>query len=399
MPLFHAAVIHPDRPVTYHGTVDEYHLKDVRAVAALPSTPRHVIEHPRHPGSVFVLREDGDLDWYQPVRTAPAPSGAQHRGKPAGRVEPGRTAAATATAATQDQGTLWIGQAIRCGDGVIGGPMDTPGNPPRVVHHTTESPAGGKYLEAVTSYLIKVSAEPHLIYCPVTDRVGQFGPLHHSARALRNDGSRRTNREGRVCIQIEVLGRAATPWTAGWNPRDKAGWQQILTAIRSWDVPDLWPAGPAVTYPDGSTTRSRSVWQSQGGHFGHCHVPGNDHGDPGAIDTVKVMSARAQPRPGGRSRQVSLAHVVAAARKDPPGPDGHRTHPADVQTVENALVTEGLLEPRYADGSFGTKSIEAYAAWQRSEAGGSYRGRDADGTPGHDSLTRLGKRHGFTVIP
>ncbi|MEU2752429.1 peptidoglycan-binding protein LysM [Streptomyces collinus] len=397
MPLFHATVIHPDRSITYRGTVDQHHLADVRAVAALPSTPRHVIEHPRHPGSVFVLREDGDLEWYQPVRTAPAPSGARHREKPALHREPGRTAAATA--AIRDQGTLWIGHAIRCGDGVIGGPMDTPGNPPRVVHHTTESPAGGKYLEAVASYLIKVSAEPHLIYCPVTDRVGQFGPLHHSARALRNDGSRRTNREGRACIQIEVLGRAATPWTAGWDPRDKPGWQRILTAIRSWDVPGLWPAGPPVTYPGGSATRSRSVWQSKGGHFGHCHVPGNDHGDPGAIDAATVLSARVQPSPGSPSRQVSLAHVVAAARKDPPGPDGHRTHPAEVQTVENALVTEGLLEPRYADGSFGTKSIEAYAAWQRSEAGGSYRGGDADGTPGLDSLTRLGRRHGFTVIP
>ncbi|MER7901623.1 peptidoglycan-binding protein LysM [Streptomyces sp. NPDC096046] len=398
MPLYHAAVIHPDQSVTYHGTIDERHLKVARAIAALPSAARHIVEHPRHPGSVFVLRENGDLDWYQPVHTASAPPEIRLPARPV-RTESRRRAAATGTAATQDPGTLWIGQAIRYGDGVIGGPMDTPGNPPRVVHHTTESPAGGKYLEAVASYLIKVAAEPHLIYCPVTDRVGQFGPLHHSARALRNDGSRRTNREGRVCIQIEVLGRAATPWTTEWDPRDKPGWQRILTAIRSWDVPDLWPAGPPVIYPGGSPARSRSVWQSKGGHFGHCHVPGNDHGDPGALDTAKVLSVRAQPRPGGRSRQVSLAHVVAAATTDPPGPGGHQTHPADVRTVEDALVTEGLLEPRYADGSFGTKTVEAYAAWQRSEAGGSYRGRDADGTPGRDSLTRLGKRHAFTVIP
>ncbi|MEV6183326.1 hypothetical protein [Streptomyces sp. NPDC052015] len=187
-----------------------------------------------------------------------------------------------------------------------------------------------------------MAAEPHLIYCPVTDRVGQFGPLNHSARALRNDGSRRTNREGRVCIQIEVLGHAARPWTAGWDPSDKPGWQRILDAIRSWDVPDVWPAGPPVTYPGGSAPRSRSVWQFMGGHFGHCHVPGNDHGDPGAIDIVKALSATAPPRPGSRSRpRVSLARVVAAATNDPSGPEGHRTHPAEVRVVEDALVAEG----------------------------------------------------------
>ncbi|MGW0615038.1 peptidoglycan-binding protein LysM [Streptomyces sp. NPDC002788] len=389
MPRFHAAVIHPEQSVTYCGTVGEDHVQDACAMAALPSASRHIVEHPRQPGSIFVLREDGDLDWYQPVD-----DGAGGPGKQAARSAQGRTEAATP--ASQDRCTVWVDRAIRFGDGVIGGPMDTPGNPPRVVHHTTESPAGGKYLDAVSSYLIKVAAEPHLIYCPVTDRVGQFGPLHHSARALRNDGSRRTNREGSVCVQIEVLGYAARPWTAGWDPQTKPGWQEILAALRSWEVPDVWPAGPPVAYPGGSASRSRRVWQSRGGHFGHCHVPGNDHGDPGAIDTAKVLSAKAQP---DRPRpHVTLAHVIAAARRDPSGPDGHRTHPADVRVVEDALVAEGLLPRRYADGSFGTKTLESYAAWQRSQAGGSYRGKDADGIPGRDSLTRLGKRHGFTVI-
>ncbi|KPC75888.1 peptidoglycan-binding protein LysM, partial [Streptomyces sp. NRRL WC-3753] len=90
---------------------------------------------------------------------------------------------------------------------------DTPGNPARVVWHTTESPAGGNYFTSIAAYLIRVGAEPQVIYDPVTDKLGQFGPLNRSGRALRNDGSRRTNREGKVCIQVEVLGRAASPWT------------------------------------------------------------------------------------------------------------------------------------------------------------------------------------------
>lgn len=397
MTSFHAAVIHADQSVTYHGTVDTHHLRAVRAIAALPDTPRHVVEHPRRPGSVFVLREDGDLEWYRPVETARTPARPRDPAPPVPGPEqrgPGARAVDEAVRSTaQDPGTSWIAAAIRFGDGAIGGPMDTPRNPPRVVHHTTESPAGGKYLEAVASYLIRVAAEPHLIYCPVTDRVGQFGPLGHSARALRNDGPRRTNREGLVCVQIEVLGRAAEPWTDGWDPREKPGWQRILAAIRSWGVPDRWPAGPPVPYDGDPAPRSRSVWQSEGGHFGHCHVPGNDHDDPGAIDTAKVLSVGAGSRP-----RVSLARVVAAARTDPPAPDGHRTHPTDVRLVEEALAAEGLLERGYVDGSFGARTIEAYAAWQRSRAGGSYRGRDADGVPGMVSLTRLGDRHGFTVI-
>ncbi|MYX88495.1 peptidoglycan-binding protein LysM, partial [Streptomyces sp. SID4915] len=31
----------------------------------------------------------------------------------------------------------------------MGGAMDTPGNPPRVVWHTTESPAGGNYFTSI----------------------------------------------------------------------------------------------------------------------------------------------------------------------------------------------------------------------------------------------------------
>jgi len=402
MTTFHAAIVHPDQSVTYCGEVSQKHVDEARAIAAIESTPRFAREHPSRPGSVFVLREDGDLDWYEPVDAEPfivqAPATEPIIGIGSLTSDDVPAADELPRGAT---GTVWIPGAIRFGDGVIGGAMDTPGNPPRVVHHTTESPAGGKYLESVASYLMKVASEPQLIYCPVTDRVGQFGPLHQSARALRNDGSRRTNREGRVCIQIEVLGRAAQPWTTGWDPAKKPGWQKILAAARSWGVPDVFPAGPPPKYPSGSSARSRSVWQSKGGHFGHVDVPGNDHGDPGAIDTVKVLykATVPDPKPDPAKPRVSVAHLVAAARKDVPAPDGHTTYPGEVRIVENALVAEGLLARRYADGSFGSKTVAAYAAWQRSKAGGSYSGDAADGIPGLSSLTRLAARHGFIATP
>jgi hypothetical protein len=273
---YDAAVIHPDQTITYCGVVAQEHIDTVRALAALEDVPRHVKEDPRTPGGFFVLRIDGDLDWYQPTGAKPPVPAAPAPGPTESDLPRGLG------------GTVWIDGAIRLGSGVIGGAMDHPENPPRVVEHTTESPAGGSYLESVASYLMQVSSEPQIIYCPVTDRIGQFGPLNQSARALRNDGDRRTNREGEVCIQWEVLGYAAHPWTDGFDPAAKPAFQRLVAAADSWGVPRVWPAGPPSVYPGGTKSRSRTVWQESGGYFGHCDVPGNDHGDPGAIDTGKV---------------------------------------------------------------------------------------------------------------
>jgi len=103
--------------------------------------------------------------------------------------------------------------------------------------------------------------------------------------------------------------------------------------------------------------------------------------------------------PAGSGRTVSLSRILAAARADIPAPTGHQTYPEGVQLVEQALVAEGLMSPTYAsDGSWGTTTRDAYREWQRSAAGGGYRGAGADGYPGRDSLTRLGRRYGFTVV-
>ncbi|MYT30459.1 MULTISPECIES: N-acetylmuramoyl-L-alanine amidase [unclassified Streptomyces] len=103
-----------------------------------------------------------------------------------------------------------------------------------------------------------------------------------------------------------------------------------------------------------------------------------------------------KPSGGGTDAQpaVSLAHVIAAARTDAPAAQGHTTYKAEVLRVEQALAAEGLLASTWVDGSYGTKTATAYAAWQR-RCG--YTGRDADGIPGRNSLTALGKRHGFTA--
>jgi peptidoglycan hydrolase-like protein with peptidoglycan-binding domain len=98
--------------------------------------------------------------------------------------------------------------------------------------------------------------------------------------------------------------------------------------------------------------------------------------------------------PTPRLPRVSVANVVAAAHHDGPAPQGSALHRADVLPVEKALHAEGLLAPQWVDGSFGTRTRAAYAAWQ---ARVGYHGADADGIPGHASLADLGAKHGFTV--
>ncbi|MEV0222655.1 peptidoglycan-binding domain-containing protein [Streptomyces sp. NPDC050704] len=298
---------------------------------------------------------------------------------------------------------IWIDKAQRLGDGSIGGAMDLASAPGRVVWHTTESGSGDDAFRAVAAHLIRVSAEPHLLYAPTTDRLGQFGPLNQSARALRNDGSTRTNRVGKVCIQIEVLGRAAKPFTATWKPGPN--FRAMMAAIRSWNVPDTFPAGRLAKSAADATNRPRSVWLTKGGHYGHANIPGNDHWDPGNIDKSALFEAAdGKPAPGTGPKPpeppkpqkpvVDLSNLIAAARRDPGLPQGGKTHKADVLVVEKALVAEGLLPAQWADGSFGTRTVEAYAALQRRYG---YTGAEADGIPGRTTLGKLGAEHGFTV--
>jgi CHAP domain len=92
---------------------------------------------------------------------------------------------------------------------------------------------------------------------------------------------------------------------------------------------------------------------------------------------------------------VDLSKLVDAARTDPTARQGHITYSGS-RIVEAALAAEHLLDRRWVDGSFGTLTVTAYSAWQRRLG---YRGADADGIPGMDSLKELGRRHRFLVVP
>lgn len=430
MSTFHVAidrVASPDRnpqelltATTYLGTVDQKHVNKVRAIAELADSARFVKEHPHIEGAFCVLRDDGDLDVYVPVDATeyrvyepdPAPKGGFAEGGivtnmpavdsdgPPALVMP----VSGGPGANDDMGVYlprgvsgpaYIAGAVKFGDQTIGGAMDYPSNPPRAVWHTTESPAGADYFFSVAAYLIRVAAEPQVIYCPVTDRIGQFGPLTQSARALKNDGARRTNREGKVNVQVEVLGYASKPWTKGFDPATKPNYRKLLAANRAHGVPDVWPAGkpPATATAAAKGPRSRTVWQSTGGNYAHAHVPGNSHWDPGAIDTTIVPGTPPVVAPATPVKPTTpdkpQAPVARPSYEPFPGAGFFHAgrHSKVITAMGRRLVAEGCGAYRNGPGPNWTAvDRESYRRWQRKLG---YTGAAADGIPGKKSWDAL----------
>jgi hypothetical protein len=118
----------------------------------------------------------------------------------------------------------------------------------------------------------------------------------------------------------------------------------------------------------------------------------------GASLLTLVAAATAVPAfaaPAAALPSANMEAVVKAAQIDPVRPDDTMTPgaKASVLLVEQALDAKNLLDPTYVDGYFGTKTIDAYAAYQRSLG---YTGLDASGLPGRTSLQTLGDGR-FTV--
>jgi hypothetical protein len=116
------------------------------------------------------------------------------------------------------------------------------------------------------------------------------------------------------------------------------------------------------------------------------------------IDSKGVRAATLppkQPSPAPKAT-VSLKAARRAAATDPKAKPGVRgVSVSNVRVIETALNKEGLLAKKYMDGSYGTKTVEAYKKWQIRLG---FTGSDADGIPGVESLRRLGGKYGFKVV-
>lgn len=108
-----------------------------------------------------------------------------------------------------------------------------------------------------------------------------------------------------------------------------------------------------------------------------------------ALAVVPCVATVACAAPSAAAGSVDMEAVLKAAQIDPQRPDRTRTPgaAASVRAVEQALRDEGLLAERWMDGHFGTETVSAYAAYQRSLG---YHGLGASGLPGKASLQKLG---------
>ncbi|WP_405924845.1 N-acetylmuramoyl-L-alanine amidase [Streptomyces sp. NBC_00035] len=114
------------------------------------------------------------------------------------------------------------------------------------------------------------------------------------------------------------------------------------------------------------------------------------------IKTTPAKPGTPVTPPVASKPRVDLSRLIGAAKTDPAAKQGHVTYMAGTNLTEAALVKLGYLAKTYAgDGSFGSKTVAAYAKWQRHLG---YTGDDANGIPGAKSLTELGKKSGLFTI-
>jgi hypothetical protein len=181
-------------------------------------------------------------------------------------------------------------------------------------------------IQSAAQRLISECRPCHLVWDPVTGDVAQLISVLRAGRALGAADHLdwapgraqlhpdNVNAEGRVCVQIGVLGHPCQPFTGGLLN----GIEAIVSWLDSWGVSRRWPSGrpegyrldmPAATAVAGR--RSRVQW-ARGGHFGASQVPGRGNAGPGAIDIDRItgphgLAGRARCLPSPRAEAAALA--------------------------------------------------------------------------------------------
>lgn len=131
--------------------------------------------------------------------------------------------------------------------------------------------------------------------------VRQHFPVNMSARALQHpSGTVPTNTLN--VVQVECVGTCAKGgpglFWPGAADADMAELAQLVAWLaREWPIP-LTTGVEFVPYPASYGTRAAqrmtaAAWLGYSGWAGHQHVPNNDHGDPGAFPTGRLLELSA----------------------------------------------------------------------------------------------------------
>jgi hypothetical protein len=146
--------------------------------------------------------------------------------------------------------------------------------------------------------LVQENRPCHLVWDPLTGDLAQLLPIVRAGCALGAPENieyapdllpyrqPRVNREGRLCVQIGVLGSPRDPFTS----YQMIGLGAIMAWLDSWQIPRRWPAGAPAPFRAAGRPRSRALW-ALGGHFGASQVPDCQGIGPGGIDIDQIASA------------------------------------------------------------------------------------------------------------
>lgn len=267
---------------------------------------------------------------------------------------------------------LWLPGAEKRSVGNVG---DMEGGPARATHHITSNSRDWNF-ENERGYFTGGGADvaPHILADPFTGQMAQFFPANSRSLSLKNAGDVRTNRTGKYNIQIEwVFTEGETVGGKTYKSLAETPMKplpQIMAWLRSLGIPDVWPGGKPTSFS--RDTVSVSTWKTEGGHYGHNQVPGNDHVDPGPMPDI----FRGAPRPTPVYAPYPGASFFKLGRRSP-----------IITELGKALVRAGWTGYKQGPGPEFTATDKRGVAWfQRKQ---NWSGPDADGIPGPETWKRL----------
>ena len=204
------------------------------------------------------------------------------------------------------------------------------GGAPRVVWLTLGADPRVVSVWSAAQRLNQENRPTHLVWDPLTGDIAQLLPIVRAGCALgmpeyldyepdrlQPPLAASVNREGRLCVQIGVLGTPREPFTSF----QMIGLAAILAWLDSWRIPRRWPAGQPAPYRQLARPRSRALW-ALGGHFGASQGPECDNLGPGGIDIdhltrldASITCELAEPAPANGSpvRLGARTHELRAA--------------------------------------------------------------------------------------
>ncbi|MEU5881241.1 hypothetical protein [Spirillospora sp. NPDC047279] len=186
------------------------------------------------------------------------------------------------------------------------------GGAPRVTWFCSESDPRTVSARSVAADLLREGRAAHVVWNPCSGEIIQCVPATRAAPLLGSVGH-----EGRVCMQIMVVGQARDPFTNTLL----TGLDAIMRWLDSWGVTRRWPAGPPLPSPQSyHSSRDRREW-ARGGHFGSSQVPGTGRPDPGGIDIRRIT---------GPDTPVAAIPKPRRAAEEPARPPTRLHRPADL---------------------------------------------------------------------